>query len=48
MLVVMDDYSRYPEVEIVSSTGAAESIARLEKIMATHGLIRELRTDNRP
>ena len=45
MLVVMDDHSRYPEVEIVSSTGAGETIAKLEKIMATHGLIRELITD---
>ena len=48
MLVVMDDFSRYPEVEIVSSTGAAETISKFEKIMATHGLIRELRTDNGP
>ena len=30
------------------STGAAESIAKMEMIMATHGLIRELRTDNGP
>ena len=48
MLVVMDYFSRYPEVEIVSSTSATESITRWKKIMATHGLIRELRTDNGP
>ena len=48
MLIVMHDFSSYPEVEIVTSTNASEAIAKLEKVMATHGLIRELRTDNRP
>ena len=48
MLVVMEDFSRYPEVEIESSTGSTETITKLEKIMATHRLIRELRTDNGP
>ena len=44
----MDDFSLYPEVEIVSSTNAVESITKMEKIMVTHGLIGEPRTDNGP
>ena len=48
MLVVIDDYSKYPEVEIVQSTSAEETIPKIEKIIATHGLIKEIRTDNGP
>ena len=44
----MDDYSKYPEVEIVTSTNASETTAKMEKIMATHGLIKELRINNGP
>ena len=48
MLVVVDDMSKYPEVEIVASTTASDTIPKFEKILATHGMIRELRTDNGP
>ncbi|KAJ1208059.1 hypothetical protein NDU88_003449 [Pleurodeles waltl] len=46
MLVVTNDFSKYPEVEILDTSTAGQVIPRLEKIKATHGLIQELRTDN--
>ncbi|KAJ1126037.1 hypothetical protein NDU88_004450 [Pleurodeles waltl] len=48
MLVVENDYSRYPEVEIVHSTSVGAVIPKMKKLMATHGLFGEVRTDNRP
>ena len=48
MLVVVDDMSKYPKVEIVASTAAADTISKFKKILATHGMIRELWTDNGP
>ena len=38
LLVVIDRYSRFPEVEIVSSTKAPVIIPRLDKIFAVHGI----------
>ena len=42
----MDAYSKYPEVEIVSSIGAKHTIPALEHIFATHGKPEVLKTDN--
>ena len=36
LLVVIDRYSRIPEVEIVRSTKASTVIPKLDKIFATH------------
>ena len=47
-LLVIDEYSRYPEVEIVTSTKASEVIPKFEKIFATHGVPDKLKTDNGP
>lgn len=47
-MVIIDDYSKYPEIEILSSLSAAEVIQKVEKVMATHGLLKEIRTDNGP
>ncbi|KAJ1139236.1 hypothetical protein NDU88_005611 [Pleurodeles waltl] len=44
----MGPYSRYPEVELVLSTAAHVAILKMEKLMATHGLFGELRTDSGP
>ena len=38
LLVVIDRYSRYPEVEIVSSTKAAAVIPKFDKMFAKHGI----------
>ncbi|CAB4038802.1 Transposon Ty3-I Gag-Pol poly [Paramuricea clavata] len=47
-LVVIDAYSRFPEVEIVKSTSATSTISKLERIFATHGLPNILKSDNGP
>ena len=48
LLVVLDRYSRFPEVEIVKSTKASVVILRLDKIFATHGIPNIVKTDNGP
>ena len=48
VLVVLDAYSKYPEVEIVSSTAAGNVFPALERIFATHGIPEVLKRDNGP
>ena len=48
LLVVIDRYSRYPEVEIVRSTKASSVIPKFDKIFATHGIPVSMTTDNGP
>ena len=48
LLVVIDAYSRFPEVDIVRSTSAAAIIPKLDRIFATHGIPVVLRSDNGP
>ena len=48
VLVVLDAYSKYPEVEIVSSTEARNTLPALERIFASHGIPEVLKTDNGP
>ena len=48
LLVVIDEYSRFPEVEIVKSTSAKSIILRLDAIFARQGIPDELKTDNGP
>ena len=48
LLVVIDRYSRFPEVEIVRSTKASTVIPKLDKIFAVHGLPTSVTSDNGP
>jgi transposase InsO family protein len=48
LLVVIDYYSRFPEVEIMKSITSNAIKQRLMKIFATHGLPHEIKTDNAP
>ena len=48
LFVIIDAYSRYPEVEIVHSTSVKSTIARMDKVFATHGIPRVIRSDNGP
>ncbi|XP_063970809.1 uncharacterized protein K02A2.6-like [Lytechinus pictus] len=48
MLVVIDDYSRFVEVEIVSSTAASQVIPKLDRIFSSFGVPSVVRTDNGP
>ena len=44
--VVIAQYSKYPEVNIVSSTSFSKLEPCLDRIMATHGIPEQLTTDN--
>jgi transposase InsO family protein len=48
LLVVIDEYSRYQEVEILKSTSAKATIPKFDKILSTHGIPIEIKTDNGP
>ena len=48
MMVIVDDFSKYPVVKVLNTVTAVDVILHLEKTMATHGLIQEIRTDNGP
>ena len=48
LLVVIDAYSRFSEVEIVHSTAGKGTINKLDRIFATHGIPKVLKSDNGP
>ena len=48
LLVVTDDYSRYPVVDVVRTTSAAVVIPLLDKIFAEYGVPAIVRSDNGP
>ncbi len=47
-MVVIDRYSRVPEVEVVRSPKASSVIPKLDRIFAVHGFPRVIKTDNGP
>ncbi|KXJ24314.1 Uncharacterized protein K02A2.6 [Exaiptasia diaphana] len=48
LLVITDDYSRYPVVELVKSTSAPTVIPVIDKTFATFGIPEIVRSDNGP
>ena len=48
LLIIVDEYSRFPLVEIVNSTSADTVIPVFEKVFATFGNVQQLKTDNGP
>lgn len=48
LLVVIDAYSRYPEVEVLSSTSAKSTVPKLDAIFARHGVPDVVKSDNGP
>ena len=48
VLVVTDQYSRYPEAEFISSTSIKPVRRKLKKMFATHGVPQTVQTDNGP
>lgn len=48
LLVVIDKYTRYPEVEIVSGTSANAVVPHMDKIFATHGFPDKIQSDGGP
>ncbi|XP_024880926.1 uncharacterized protein K02A2.6-like [Temnothorax curvispinosus] len=47
-LVMVDYFSRYPEVVYMSSTTAANTIAKMKDIFGRHGIPEQVRSDNDP
>ena len=47
-MVVIDDFTRYPVIEIITSTSANAVITKLDKIFAMFGVPSALRSDNGP
>ena len=48
LFVVMDDYSHYPEIEVVKSTSAKAVMGKMDSIFAKHGIPEVVKTDNGP
>ena len=48
LLVVIDRYSRFPEVEFVKSTKLSVLIPKFDRIFAVHGIPEVIKTDNGP
>ena len=46
ILVVIDDYSRYPEVEIMNTITTKATVPKLDAIFARHGIPDVLKSDN--
>ena len=46
VLVVTDERSRYPAIEVVTSTSAKSTILALTKILAIHGIPEQMKSDN--
>ena len=48
LLVVINDYSRYPKVEITGNTGGKATIPLIDKTFTTHGIPEVVKTDGGP
>ena len=48
LLVVVDEYSRYPVVELTRSTSGEAVIPVLDKVFSTHGIPETVKTDGGP
>ena len=44
--VLIDQFSKYPEVDVISSTSFSKLEPRFDRILATHGVPDEITTDN--
>ena len=48
VLVIVDAYSRYPEMAVVNSTEAATVIPKFDEIISRHGILEEVISDSGP
>ena len=48
LLVVIDETSKFPEVEVVKGTGAEANIDAFDSIFARHGYPSKLKSDGGP
>ena len=47
-LLIIDEYSRFPEVEVIKSTSAEQVIPHFDRILSTHSIPTKVKTDNGP
>ncbi|XP_066933389.1 uncharacterized protein [Clytia hemisphaerica] len=47
-LLLIDEYSRFPEVAVLDSTTADKVVPHFDRILATHGIPEKVKTDNGP
>ena len=48
LMVIIDEYSRYPEIEILKPTSSKTVIPKIDKILASFGIPKVLKSDNGP
>ena len=48
VLVVIDEYSRFPEIDITTSTSAKATLPKLDRILSSFGIPTSIKTDNGP
>ena len=48
LIVIIDNYTKFLEVDIVNSTEAKTCIPKIDSIFATHGIPEKVKTDNCP
>ncbi len=48
LLVIIDNYSKFPEIEVVKSTSFKSVIPKLEKMLSSFGIPEAIKTDNGP
>ncbi len=48
VLVVIDEYSRFPEIEFTTSTSAKATIPKLDRIFSSYSIPIQLKSDNGP
>ena len=48
VLVVIDEYSRFPEIDITTSTSANAMLPKLDRILSSFGIPISIKTDNGP
>lgn len=48
VLVVIDEYSRFPEVDLLTSTSAPAVIPKMDRMFSIHGIPDQVKTDNGP
>lgn len=47
-LLLIDEYTRFPEVAVLDSTAADTVVPHFDRILATHGIPEKVKTDNGP
>ena len=47
-MVVIDEYSRFPEIDVTTSTSAKATLPKLDRIISSFGIPVSIKSDNGP